>query len=164
MTIPARKLHLVRTLTAMQPGEASPHGLRRLTRADIEALGRLFYAAYDGTVDYEGETEPEAVAVVRAAFDGDYGAFVEDASMGIERDRQLVSASLVTMWNGKPLLAFAVTAPEWKGRGLSRQCVAAAMQTLAAAGQPELHLFVTASNLPALAVYKQLGFANAGAA
>ena len=105
-------------------------------RTPEECIATMRNAAYDGTVDYEGETEPEAVAVVRAAFDGDYGAFVEDASMGIERDRQLVSASLVTMWNGKPLLAFAVTAPEWKGRGLSRQCVAAAMQTLAAAGQP----------------------------
>ena len=163
MTTPHRKLHLFRALAAMREDGARPQGLRTLARDDTEALGRLFHAAYAGTVDDEGETEEEAIAVVRATFAGDFGVFVDDASMVVERDGQLVCAALVTVWNGKPLLAFAVTAPEWKGRGLSRQCVAAAMQALAAAGQRELHLFVTESNLPALAVYRRLGFEAAGA-
>ena len=163
MTPPARKLHLVRALAGLPEVESVPDGLRTPSTHDTEALGRLFHAAYAGTVDDEGETEQEAVAVVRGAFAGNFGVYLEEASRVVERDGRLVSASLVTLWNGKPLLAFAVTAPDWKGRGLSRQCVAATMRSLAAAGHPALHLFVTETNAPALAVYRRLGFAAADA-
>ena len=135
-----------------------PAGLRSMTRADIDRLGRLFSAAYRGTVDDEGETEAEAVAVVRSAFDGEYGAMIPEASLLLEDAGEPVSASLVTLWRDRPRLACAVTHPGRKGQGLSRHCTRAAMQALARAGHTELHLFVTETNAPARALYERLGF------
>lgn len=131
---------------------------------DLDELGRLFHAAYVGTVDYEGESEADARAAVAATFDGEFGAFVSLASVVIEFEGRLASAAFVTLWEGRPLLAFTVTRPEFKGRGLARLCVAASMQALAAGGRRELDLFVTETNTPARALYERLGFRAASAA
>jgi ribosomal protein S18 acetylase RimI-like enzyme len=158
-----RKLHMTRALADARTHDDPPPGLRTMTRADIPALGRLFYAAYLGTVDYEGESEADAEDVARATFDGEFGDFVEDASFVVERDGDIVSASFITTWQAEPLLAFAVTAPPWKGRRLAQHCTSAAMRALAARGDRTLHLFVTATNAPARALYERMGFAIAPA-
>lgn len=161
MTARPLKLHL---RCALVPTLETPApGIRPMTRSDIPALGKLFYLAYLGTVDYEGESEQEATSTVTAAFDGEFGPFVPEASMVFDQYGRLLSASFVTRWQGRPLLAFAVTAPGSQGQGLSRRCTGAAMQVLAAAGSRELDLFVTQTNVPALALYRRLGFAPARA-
>jgi ribosomal protein S18 acetylase RimI-like enzyme len=156
MTAPAPRLHLRCALDAGPPVERV--GLRPMVRSDAPALGRLFYAAYLGSVDYEGESEADALAVVTGTFDGEYGAWIAPASMLLEEAGQPVSASVVTTWQGRPLLAFAVTHPARKNEGLSRTCTTAAMQALARAGHRELYLFVTGTNAPACALYRRLGF------
>jgi predicted GNAT family acetyltransferase len=135
-----------------------PVGIRPMRRDDLDALGTLFYTAYRGTVDDEGESPEEARGVVQAAFDGEFGPFVPDASMVVESGGALLSAAFVTEWQGLPLLAFTVTRPESKGQGHARRCTAASMQALAAAGHRELRLFVTETNVPARVVYERLGF------
>jgi GNAT superfamily N-acetyltransferase len=135
-----------------------------MTREDIPLLGKLFLEAYFGTVDYEGESEQEAIEAVQATFDGEFGEFIEASSLVIEHSGRLTSAAFVTLWQGQPLLAFSVTAPEYKGQGFAGQCIAASMRALAAAGYRELHLFVTSSNASALSVYNRLGFSVASAA
>jgi GNAT superfamily N-acetyltransferase len=155
------KIHLrcaLRPDPAPVPPPPPQAGLRPMTRSDIDRLGSLLFAAYRGTVDDEGETEAEAVAVVRSTFDGEYGAMIPEASLLLEDAGELVSASFVTLWRGGPLLAFAVTHPDRQGQGLSRLCTRAAMQALARAGHTELHLFVTETNAPARALYERLGF------
>ncbi len=129
-----------------------------MLRVDAPVLGRLFHAAYLGTVDYEGESVDDAIAVVTGAFEGEYGEMIAPASMLLEEAGQPVSASVVTTWQGRPLLAFAVTHPDRKNEGLSRICTTSAMQVLALAGYRELDLFVTQANAPARALYRRLGF------
>jgi ribosomal protein S18 acetylase RimI-like enzyme len=161
MTAPAPRLHLRCTLDAAAPAEHSR--LRPMVPSDAPALGRLFHAAYLGTVDYEGESVDDAIAVVTGAFDGEYGEWIAPASMLLEEAGQPVSASVVTTWQGRPLLAFAVTHPDRKNHGLSRICTTAAMQALARAGYRELDLFVTEANAPARTLYRRLGFLPVGA-
>jgi len=161
MPAPA-KLHLRCPLVAH--GDAAYADVRPMARADSLRLGELFYAAYVGTVDYEGESREDAAAAVEATFDGEYGEFMPSASMLAESAARIISASFVTKWQGQPLLAFAVTDPEHKGRGYSRRCTSAAMQALARSGYRELHLFVSATNTPALALYRKLGFGVASPA
>lgn len=164
MAARASKIHMVRALSSTTNADTEPVGLRAMTKEDIPQLGKLFLAAYVGTVDYEGESEQEAIEAVEATFGGEFGEFVEASSLVIEQSGRLTSAAFITLWQGQPLLAFSVTAPEFKGQGFAGKCISASMRALAAAGYRELHLFVTSSNASALSAYNRLGFSVASAA
>jgi ribosomal protein S18 acetylase RimI-like enzyme len=131
---------------------------RRVERSDAAALGELMLAAYRGTVDDEGETLEEAVGEVEQVLDGSYGPFASDASFVAERGDGLAGGSLVAVWESHPLLLYLVVRPEAKRRGVGTSLLIETGNALLAAGYPELDLFVTEANEPAVALYRKLGF------
>ena len=133
-------------------------GVRPVQESDRAALGQLMYHAYLGTVDYEGETEEQAAAEIARTFAGAYGTLNAAASQVFEQDGRILSATLITTWQQRPFVAFSMTHPEAKNRGLARACMRAAMGVLASQGHRELRLVITRVNAPALALYTRLGF------
>ena len=125
---------------------------------DAEALAQLMLDAYRGSVDDEGETLDGARGEIGRLFDGDYGDLLRECSFLVERGGTIVSASLVTMWKGTPLLAFSITDPRWKRRGLARTTLLHSMNALAERGHERLRLIVTRGNAPAEGLYESLGF------
>ncbi len=116
------------------------------------------FAAYQGTIDYTGESVEAAAEEVGKAFAGAYGRYMPQHSYVVERESILVSATLVTRRDGLPLLAFAMTAPDRKRMGLARALIGNAMQDLYEAGETQLELVVNARNGPARDLYLSLGF------
>ncbi len=144
----------------LEEREVPPEPRRRqVERSDAAALGELLLAAYRGTVDDEGETLEDAVGEVEGVFDGAYGPFASDASFVAEGDEGLVGASLVAVWEweSRPLLLYLVVRPEAKRRGVGTALLLQTANALAAAGHPELDLFVTEANEPAVNLYRKLG-------
>ena len=152
----------LRMRLALEEHEAPPEPRHRaVERSDAAALGELMLAAYRGTVDDEGETLEDAVAEVEGVLDGSYGPFSADASFVVEGDGDLlVGASLVAIWDweSRPLLLYLVVRPEAKRRGVGTALLIATGNALSAAGHPELDLFVTEANAPAVGLYRKLGF------
>jgi len=105
--------------------------------------------AYRGTVDYEGETEAEAVAEVERTFAGEPGTISLTSSRVIERNNALVSVALITHLQHRLFVALLMTHENHKFLGLGRACMDSAMQALFAAGEFELRLLVTLVNMPA---------------
>jgi len=132
--------------------------VRAPTAADATAIAELMLAAYRGTIDDEGETPQETLDVVRRLFAGEFGAVLWNISEVTERAGRLVAATMCTVWQGRPFVAFMVTAPECKRQGLARAGLTRAINRLAAAGDPLLRLVVTAGNTPAEMLYASLGF------
>ncbi len=126
--------------------------------ADREALARLLLDAYRGTVDDDGETETDALAAIDAFTAGEFGEVTPGWSEVVERDGRLVAATLVTTWQGVPLIAFSMTAPQARRQGLARGGLLRAMDRLRTTGEPRLDLVVTVANEPAVRLYAQLGF------
>lgn len=146
------RLDLDRVLEAPTPPLRAPRDEDRI------ALARLMLAAYAGTADDEGGTEADALAEVDRTFAGGYGTFMRDVSRVVEVDGQIASAALVTRWRERPLLAFSMTLPDRKRRGLARACLLGAIDALRAAGETELLLVVTRANEPAVRLYERMGF------
>jgi ribosomal protein S18 acetylase RimI-like enzyme len=142
----------------------TPHGVdpdqaaRLVSRADVPELAHLMIDAYRGTIDDEGETLEEAQAEMRATMDGKYGEFLSTCSFAIELDGVLVSACLVTFWEGMPLIAFTMTHPDRQNRGLLTEILKRSINAMIAEGHEEARLLVTKGNLPAVHVYERLGF------
>lgn len=116
--------------------------------------------AYRGTVDDAGEGPDEARAEVNRLLIGGYGPFDFGASELVERDGGVVGATLVTMYEGAPMVAFSMTAPAWQRRGLARAGLLRGMARLRDAGATSVRLAVTDANTPALRLYESLGFAR----
>jgi ribosomal protein S18 acetylase RimI-like enzyme len=129
---------------------------------DREPLARLMIAAYRGTVDDEGETEADALAAMDMLFAGEFGEYDGEASEVVERDGDIVAATLLTTWEGSPFVAFSMTTPAHQREGLARGGLLRAMGRLAARGEACLDLVVTSANEPAVALYRRLGFTERG--
>jgi ribosomal protein S18 acetylase RimI-like enzyme len=132
--------------------------VRAVGQCHSDALAELMLAAYRGTIDDAGETIEDAKTEVRRLFDGTYGAFDFSASEAVVHDDILISATLVTHYDGAPLIAFSMTHPDWQRRGLARAGLRRAMGRLRAAGATQVRLAVTAGNAPAELLYESLGF------
>ena len=144
------------------PSPGGGAGARPFDSADLDALAPLMLRAYRGTVDDEGETVEQAADELRKTTQGAYGEFLPACSMVVERGGALRAAALLTRQQGRPLVAFTFTDPDFGRQGLARACMDAAMAALYAQGERELRLVVTLANLPALRLYERLGFVRAG--
>jgi GNAT superfamily N-acetyltransferase len=139
------------------PAPPGPVASRPVRDGDGTALGLLAYAAYRGSVDDNGEAEAWHVADLTAALVGEYGRFMEPVSRAVPDDDRLAAAVIFTWWDELPLLAFCLTHPDHRGRGLATRLITHAARELEADGHDAMHLAVTATN-PARALYERLGF------
>jgi ribosomal protein S18 acetylase RimI-like enzyme len=114
--------------------------------------------AYRGTVDDEGESEPDAIAEVERTMGGEYGPLLDDCSFVVEDRERIVGASMTTLFDSDPLLTYLVVDPEMQRRGIGTFLVAASGNALLSAGYARLDLFVTEANEPAVNLYQKLGF------
>ncbi|MCE9620590.1 MAG: GNAT family N-acetyltransferase [Planctomycetes bacterium] len=137
-------------------------GMRTPKESDIPDLAMLMLAAYQGTVDDKGETLDDATKEIQKTFAGEYGPLNPECSKVVESGGVIFSATLVTRWKDRPFIAFSMTAPIAKRKGLARAGLINAMQDLVAQGEREVHLVVTRTNIPAIALYQDLGFVKAG--
>lgn len=133
-------------------------GCRPPAPTDAEALASLMLEAYRGSTDDEGETIDDARREIRRLLDGHYGEFLPEVSEVVERDGRIVAATLLTIWEGKPLVSFSMTSPAWKRSGLARAGLLRSINSLLQRGDRELQLFVTRGNEPAERLYESLGF------
>jgi GNAT superfamily N-acetyltransferase len=118
------------------------------------------WSAFRGSGDDEYETPADAEAEVLGTLDGKWGPLVGQASLVAAAGSDLISAVVVVLDSGHdrtPLLAFAVTSPEWQGHGVGGWLIENAIWRLDLAGITELHLAVSPTN-PARRLYQRLGF------
>jgi GNAT superfamily N-acetyltransferase len=140
----------------------SGHIIRSSTPLDAVALGRLYYEAYDPGLACE--SVEEAIADIRATFQGAYGVLWLAASSVIEHDRELVAAMLVVHrapWEDTPDCPFVIelfTARSCRRQGLARALLSRCLMLVGATERPHLALRVDATNKAAIQLYESLGF------
>jgi len=109
----------------------------------------------------------EAVADVRAAWDGTYGTWLPTASLVARDAGGAVAAAIETTldvpWEDRPRGPFVIdlfTVPKHRGRGLARHLVARALAALAADehGHQQVALRVEDDNAAARRLYADLGW------
>jgi ribosomal protein S18 acetylase RimI-like enzyme len=147
---------------APQPVQISAPGvrIRELRATDDVALGQLMWAAFRGTADDDYAAPSDASADAAGTLTGAWGPVLWYASRVAQAGQALAAASIVVRdqaHQDQPLLAFALTDPDWQRRGLGRRLIEESIARLDSAGISELHLAVTRDN-PATRLYERLGF------
>jgi GNAT superfamily N-acetyltransferase len=139
-------------------GRSEPGVARRVRPGDEQGLAGLMLAAYRGTADDEGEDLQDALEEVQHTLSGKYGDFLWEHSFLMDEGGEVLSASLVTSFEGAPLLAFSMTHPSRKRSGLAGALILMSARSLRDVGYQRLVLFVSEANLPARKLYEKLGF------
>lgn len=143
-------------------GLTAPYALRPCRPDDVEALGRQYFDAYDPGVD--SATPEEALAEMRATFDGEYGDLWPEASPVATYAGSVVGAVQTVYqapWEDTPDGPFVIelfTARDHRRRGLGRALLTAAMATAARSGHRHIALRVDPDNSTAMALYTRTGF------
>lgn len=138
---------------------AADLAIRPATLEDADDLAALMVEAYIGGQGvHSDEALDAALAEVHKFFGGLYGEPILGSSMVAVTVEGLASASLVSRYQGAPLLALLMTAGVWKHRGLARATVQSSMNSLLEGGDTTLALIVTAANRPALELADDFGF------
>ena len=155
---------MVADLTGLPPDAPGPSPLpiRQPMPEDRQALARLMLDAYRDTIDDEGESLTDAENEIAKTFAGEYGQLLPGYSFLALDGDEPVSASIVTSYDGAPFLAFTMTSPRWKGKGLARHLIRECMLAIRNGGETTLALVVTAGNAPAEHLYESMGFVEAG--
>lgn len=133
---------------------------RNLTLSDYQSLGILMLKAYQGTIDYDGESLEDSIDEMKGTLQGKYGNLVGPASYLIEKNGESIAAVIFTT-NEKekvPLLTFAMTHPVFKNKGMSKYLIRKGLNSLLDLGYKECFLVVTEGNHPAQSMYEKMGF------
>lgn len=132
--------------------------IRNLVRDDRDALAHLMLDAYLGTIDYEGEAIGEARDAIDDWLDD---APLLDHSYGAVVDGTLVSAVLLEIADGDPLVRSVMTHPDHQGHRVAAAVTHAALGSLGTAGFPRVVLFITEGNTPSERLFASLGAVEA---
>ena len=156
-----RHEYVVSPHTFQPSGRTVPNGyeVREPAVGDSATLARLMMDAYVGTIDYEGETEQQALEEVA-------GYFANEAYLGVSRialaDGAIQSAMLISRLAGIPIVGYAMTRAAVKGQGLASALLDLSVVAVWGDGYEELRAFITEGNTPSEVVFTRSGFAKIG--
>jgi hypothetical protein len=162
--MPARHaytLTLPAPLAALNTEHPTGGLLRHPAPEDAERLAELLLDAYQGTIDYDGETTDDALTEIESYFAGRSGEPLPGCSWVYASTETLLAACLVALHEGAPLLAYVMTRRRWKGRGLAAYLVRQSLLSLQDAHYPEVRAVVTEGNVPSEYILATLGFRRA---
>jgi ribosomal protein S18 acetylase RimI-like enzyme len=131
---------------------------RAIVQGDGPPLGALMLAAYQGSIDYAGETLEEAIAAAQVMLDGRFGPLLARSSFVIEQAGQAIGACIITLWKGTPLVCDIRVHPAHKNQGMGTFLLKQSANALFEQGYRDLLLYVTVGNDNAQHVYEKLGF------
>jgi N-alpha-acetyltransferase 10/11 len=147
-------------LVATVPGGVH---VRRVEPSDVEAIGRLYFAAYPRGVP--GDSLEEAVSDITASFAGEYGDPWPDACLvACIAGGDIVGCVLTVTrapWSVTPDCPFVIelfTAGEQRRRGIARALMQHVLVVVARADASAVALRVAVDNPAARALYDGLGF------
>lgn len=142
-----------------------PDGLkvRPIRQADVAALAELYVRAYGLGADALGD----AVREMESAFDGTWGTLWSEASpvawMGGEPVAVVQTVSRPAMKDAPdcPWLIEVFVDPAIRRAALARSLLVRACSVVADAGEEKIGLTVDTDNVPAVTLYRSLGFVEA---
>jgi len=133
---------------------------------DVDDIAAFLMAAYEGHMEqafgmHVGPPE-EWRDYATSIWKGETGTYLPLASWLARDDAGLAAALLTTLWMGTPLVSELAVRKDRRRQGLARALLAATTNALVDLGHDRLALYVTMGNDPAIRLYEDLGFRQAG--
>lgn len=142
------------------PGRSIEATWRNPSVADQQILAELMLDSYRDTIDYDGEAIDDAVHEVESYFSGlrDDSTWLNLSWLGFVEDT-LACASLASFWKDRnaPIIAYVMTASQWKGKHLATSGALRSLSSLAE-NHTRVYAVITEGNIPSERVFSRIGF------
>lgn len=143
------------------PGQSIEATWRNPSVEDQQILADLMLDSYHDTIDYDSETIDDAVHEVESYFSGlrDNSTWLNLSWLGFVEDT-LACASLASFWKDRnaPIIAYVMTASQWKGKHLATSGVLRSLNSLAENNHTRVYAVITEGNIPSERVFSRIGF------
>lgn len=136
----------------------NPHTFNSINPNDINELAISMLDAFIGTEDFHGETVEELGKEIRSVVESTFGTFIPDASLKIEKNGEIASTILISLYKGKPFVSELFTRKEYMNLGMATGLLKKSINTLISLGYNDLVLYVHPKNIEAINLYKKIGF------
>jgi N-alpha-acetyltransferase 10/11 len=137
--------------------------IRSIAETDIALLAETYLRAFGPAT---AGSLNEAVAEMKAASDGAWGALWPEASPAAWKCGELAAAVQTVRrpsWEGAPDCPWLIdvfTDPRHRRAGIASALIGAACRVMGSAGEPRVGLTVDDGNVAAVSLYKSLGFSR----
>ncbi|MDN5571343.1 MAG: GNAT family N-acetyltransferase [Propionibacteriaceae bacterium] len=141
-------------------------GVRPFERTDLDAVARLYHAAYPAGVAVA--TLADAVEEMRGVFSGDFGTPIGAATLVATRHQEILGCIQTVLdppWDAPdgPFIIELFVHPDHRRRGVGEGLLAAAASALWKAGHVSVGLNVEPTEaMAAFRIYQRLGFRALG--
>jgi RimJ/RimL family protein N-acetyltransferase len=127
------------------------------TASDVSSLAELMFSAYQGTIDYDDETQEDAKEELRTYFRNQP---ILDHSAIQRGSNSYIAACLVSHLGSEntPLISYIMTRRESKRTGLARSLLEAVLMHLEMAGYSRVLATITEGNVPSERLFTSCGF------
>ena len=138
--------------------------LRAAMASDVNALSELMIDAYQGTIDYAGESLEDAMSELQAYLKGRCGGppLLERSCLAFAGPT-LAGACLPSDWDIRPsaFIPYIMTRAKWKNLGVAQQVLRTVLHGLREDGHREVRTIITIGNTPSEKVFARMGFKEA---
>jgi hypothetical protein len=128
---------------------------------DGQIVAELMLDSYRDTIDYDGETIDDALREVESYFSGlrDDSTWLNYSWLGFVED-SIACASLLSFWKDRnaPIIAYVMTASNWKGKHLATSGALRSLNSLAENNHAKVYAVITEGNVPSERVFTRIGF------
>ncbi len=158
----AEEAHMRSNLTSLSlPSLRPPRNciLRKLSEVSYEQLERAGFQTFEDSKDdlFHSESHAEQKVELKHFFDVSR-AFIENASLILERDGKIVGFVITRMRDNEAEIGPIGLVPEVRGQGLANYLLGYALKNLRDNGLTNATLDMSVANLPARKLYKKYGF------
>jgi len=130
----------------------------RINTYDKNGLAISMLEAFKDTEDFEGETLEDLNEEIHSVVESAFGTFIPDASFQIKQNKIIVSAILISLYKGKPLVSELFTRKKYSNLGMASSLLRKSINVLFKLGYENLVLYVHPRNVVAVNLYKKIGF------
>jgi ribosomal protein S18 acetylase RimI-like enzyme len=125
---------------------------------DMAELAILMLDSIKGTCEYVGETLDDIVEEIGSVINGSFAPFIYETSYIIKQNEEIVSAIMISFYEGYPLISEIFTKKQYHNLGMARALIKNSINSLLKMGYKDLILNVDPRNTAAINLYNKVGF------
>lgn len=125
---------------------------------DVTELAMVMLESIKHTCEDRGETLADLIEELDSVLGGSFAPYIADASYQIKQNGETVSAIMISYFEGYPLISEIFTKKKYQNLGMASSLINKSINSLISMGYESLILNVNRDNMPAINLYRKIGF------